>query len=93
MFEEAGLWVAQCLEHDIAAQAEDIDTLNARLNATLKAEFLESMKRHGEPFAGIDPAPERFQRMWNHRAQSFNIVNAPVVFNESRMNVDLALVA
>jgi hypothetical protein len=93
MFEEGGLWVAQCLEHDIAAQAENVDTLHARLNATLKAEYNESMERHGKPFAGIDPAPERFQRMWNQRAQSFDIVNPPFVFDDGRMKVDLALVA
>jgi len=64
VFQEGGLWVAQCLEHDIGAQAADVDTLISRLEVALKAELKESM-RHGKPLAGIDPAPERFHRMWD----------------------------
>ena len=51
------LWVAQCLEHDIGAQAADVDTLMTRLEVVLKAEMKESMAAHGKPFAGIGPAP------------------------------------
>jgi hypothetical protein len=37
------MWVAQCLEHDIGAQAEDVDTLNARLEVALRPEFKASI--------------------------------------------------
>ncbi len=47
----------------IGAQAPDLDTLQFRLGVVLDAEFEESMERHGEPFAGIDPAPEHYHRM------------------------------
>jgi hypothetical protein len=63
VFKDDDAWVAQCLEYDIGAQAEDIDTLNERLSAALKMEFKESIEQHGTPFAGIDPAPLRFQTM------------------------------
>jgi hypothetical protein len=26
------------------------------------------MRQHNRPFAGIDPAPERFLRMWERRS-------------------------
>ena len=68
VFQDDNLWVAQCLEHDIGAQAANVDALLTRLEVALKAEFKESMERHGKPFAGIDPAPERFHRMWDRRA-------------------------
>src|SRR5438105_2063111 len=73
MFRDGGLWVAQCLEYDIGAQAEDIDTLNDRLKVALKNELRESMEQHGKPFAGINQAPERFYQMWERRARSVEL--------------------
>ncbi len=77
VFQDNGMWVAQCLEHDIGAQAPDIDTLNARLEVVLRAEFKTSMEKHGKPFEGIEPAPERFQLMWEHRTRSIDFNPAP----------------
>ncbi len=92
MFEEAGQWVAQCLEYDIAAQAPNLDSLNDRLEVTLKAELAESIERHGSPFAGINPAPERYQRMWDRRVKSFD-VSANTKSVEGAPPLELALVA
>lgn len=69
VFQDADLWVAQCLEHDIGAQAPDVDTLMTRLQVVMSAELKESVERHREPFAGIEPAPERFLQMWERRAR------------------------
>ncbi len=91
VFQDDGLWVAQCLEYDIGAQAADIDSLNDRLIVVLKAECKESLERHGKPFAGIDPAPERFHLMWERRARS---VPAPWLTGRHQpLNVDFGLVA
>ena len=91
VFQDSGLWVAQCLEYDIGAQAPDLDTLHDRLNVTLKAELMESLSRHGKAFAGIDPAPERFHRMWERRARS---VGSGWTFDDDRsMKVDFGLAA
>jgi hypothetical protein len=84
------MWVAQCLEYDIGAQAADLDTLRDRLEATVRAELLESVQRQKEPFAGIPPAPDRFHRMWDHRAQSF--APPPWVMQE-KLKVDVGLAA
>jgi len=73
VFQDNGMWVAQCLEYDIGAQAKDIDTLNARLEVVLRAEFEASMKKHGKRFAGIGPAPQRFHLMWDHRVRSLDL--------------------
>jgi hypothetical protein len=93
VFQDDGLWVAQCLEHDIGAQAEDIDTLSDRLMTALKAEFKESIDRNGKPFAGIDPAPERFQVMWERRARSVEMTPAPWMLAGNRPKLNMALVA
>ena len=92
VFQDDDMWVAQCLEYDIGAQAADVDTLNARLMVALRAEFKESMERHGKPFVGIDRAPERFQAMWERRARSFDVSPAPWSRDKS-LNLDFGLVA
>jgi hypothetical protein len=93
MFQDSGMWVAQCLEYDIGVQAEDLDTLSDRLKVVLKAEFKESVERHGKPFAGIDPAPERFQLMWERRARSLEVTPAPWMTGGERPHLNMALVA
>lgn len=94
VFQDNGMWVAQCLEHDIGAQATDIDTLNARLEVVLRMEFKASMEKHGKPFAGIAPAPERFQLMWEHRTRSLDLNPAPwMTRDENSPQLNYALVA
>ncbi len=93
-FHENGLWVAQCLEYDIGAQAPDIDTLNARLEAVLREECEESMRQHNSPFAGIDPAPERYLLMWERRARSIDVSPAAWMSRlDRKVNINMALVA
>jgi hypothetical protein len=94
VFQDSGMWVAQCLEYDIGAQAEDIDTLNTRLEVVLRAEFEASMKKHGKPFAGIDPAPQRFQLMWEHRTRSIDVNPASWMTSHKDVpQIDFGLVA
>jgi hypothetical protein len=92
VFQDSGMWVAQCLEYDIGAQATDLDTLNSRLEGVLRNEYRASMEKHGKPFAGIDPAPDRFHLMWEHRARSLDFTPAPWMTKQFP-NLDYALVA
>lgn len=55
IFQEAGLWVGQCLEHDIGAQAEDTETLLDYLEVAIQAE---------SPLDDIAPAPKFYQDKW-----------------------------
>jgi hypothetical protein len=93
VFQDNGVWVAQCLEHDIGAQADDLDTLAERLEIALKIELKESMEQHREPFHGIAPAPDRFFRMWERRARSFELNAAPWMTSGNKTKLNLALVA
>ena len=94
VFNDAGVWVAQCLEFDIGAQAADLDTLRARLDVVIGAELKESEERGGRPFEGIEPAPVRFQEMWDRRSRTFEATDhwsdeiAP-----SRVHLDVGLAA
>ena len=78
LLKEGEHWVAQCLEYDIGAQARDLDQLRKRLLVALEAERDEDLRRHGEPFAGIGPAPQHYHDLWLHRAGEFTPVHPAV---------------
>ena len=63
MYEEDGFFIAQCLEHDICAQAKDRDTLVDRMECLIEYE-VEAMEASGQP---LDPAPKRFHDMWERQ--------------------------
>jgi hypothetical protein len=95
VFKDDGQWVAQCLEHDIGAQGPDVDTLMTRLEVVLDAECKASLDKGEEPFKGIDPAPARFQQMWERRARSVDMSPAPWMVGApgKSMSLGLGLVA
>src|ERR1700743_3710305 len=64
IFKDDDLWVAQCLEYDIDAQARDLKSLEQHLSLTLALEYEESVKVHGAPFAGIEKSPQQYFDMW-----------------------------
>ena len=58
LYREDDLWIGQCLEHDIRAQASNVKELENRLVATVEAH-----KEQGG-LADIGPAPKVFFDMW-----------------------------
>lgn len=88
MFKEGDTWVAQGLEHDIGAQAPDIETLQARFLAVVAAELEESVRRKGAPFAGIATAPEYYHDMWARQTMHFTPSPMP-----QSVNMQMALCA
>ena len=64
VYRDGDTWIAQCLEHDIAAQAHDLRELQHRMSVALEAERQETLTRFGEEFSGIDPAPQEFFDMY-----------------------------
>jgi hypothetical protein len=70
IFQDGDVWVAQCLEYDIGAQAQDLDTVRRRLAVAIEIERQTSLEIHGKDFAGIDEAPAHFFEMWEKRSKS-----------------------
>lgn len=70
MFRDGNSWVAQCLEHDIRAQADSLEKLQSRLQFALNLEREASVEINGEPFKGIDPAPASYFEMWENCSMS-----------------------
>jgi hypothetical protein len=68
LFREGDLWVGQCIEYDIGAQAKTLTELHKKLELTVMLDLQESVKRHGVPFKGIQPAPNSFADMWDKQS-------------------------
>lgn len=59
VYEEDGMFVAQCLEYDICTQAEDKEALRERMDVLLECE-MRAMEESGQV---LDPAPDVFHKM------------------------------
>ncbi len=93
-FQDGEQWVAQCLEHDISAQAPDLETLNARISLAIDLELKISMEKRTAPFAGLDPAPQHFFDMWDRRAGSLHVERpAAPTWHGKDLQVELSLCA
>ncbi len=64
VFREEGRWVAQCLEYDIATQAESMDGLYDKLGRVLASYLSLAAGQAMSPFDGIPPAPKRYWEMY-----------------------------
>jgi hypothetical protein len=58
-FKEGESWVAQCLEHDVCAQAGDLDTVRARIEVAIQAEA---------PLKDLPSAPAHFFELWDRKS-------------------------
>lgn len=57
-------WSAQCLEHDIATQAETLKDLFYEMERMLVSHMAQAAEEGSEPFAGIGPAPEKYWKIF-----------------------------
>lgn len=63
-FRGSSKWVAQCLEYDIATQADSLEQLETRLVQALNAEVEFSRRLDKQAFTRLPKAPERYWAMW-----------------------------
>lgn len=64
ILQQAGWWVAQCLEYNYVALAKTLEDLPAELERALTAQILISLEHGVEPFHGFKPAPRRYWEMY-----------------------------
>jgi hypothetical protein len=62
--DEKGLWCAQCLEYDIAAQAGTVEELRKEFSSLLSSYIQISADLNRRPFEGLPRAPRRFFKMY-----------------------------
>ena len=91
---EGDMWVAQCLEYDIGAQAPGLELLQDRLCATIAAHCDISCLENKTPFNGIDPAPEYFHEIWERHEIRLKplMVSDRLVWNKKHIRLEMALV-
>jgi hypothetical protein len=78
VFREEDLYVAQCLEHDISVQAQDLNALMDRLDLALEAECALSAERSGGTLEHIAPAPNYFHALWDKGSLAIRRLNVPI---------------
>ncbi len=88
VYPEGELFIAQCLEMDIATQARDIPTLLERLDLTIDAECSMSREMNEEPWNRIAPAPNYFHDLWEKRSVTLTHLHVPV---HQHLKVEIAL--
>lgn len=93
VYRDGDMYIAQCLEMDIATQARDLDTLLERLDLTIDAECASSKERGESPFKGIAPAPNYFHGLWEKRSVSLKHLRFPVAEHFGNVEVVLAKAA
>lgn len=62
--EDRIVWVAQCLEHDIAAQAKGFAGLEAQLERVIIARFVIAKERRIDPLKSLGPASKPYWDRW-----------------------------
>lgn len=89
VYREGDVYVAQCLEHDIATQGADIPAALERLDLTIDAECALGKEVGGQAFSNIPAAPNYFHTLWAKRSMTLAHVTMPVG-HHCRMDVALA---
>jgi hypothetical protein len=74
LIKEGTQWVAQCLEHDLAAQGVEIDDAVDAFASILAAKIIADIKAGREPLANCKPAPAHYFAL----AQRAKHLDAPV---------------
>jgi hypothetical protein len=69
LFREAGGWVAQCLEYDIAAQGSSKVQAYRSLRYVIAGHLVLDQQKGRSPFQGIERAPEWY---WEQSRKALN---------------------
>lgn len=57
---EGEAWIAQCLEHDIAAQGKTLHEAEEIFGRTFVGQLMLDFRRGKEPLQGVRPAPRTY---------------------------------
>jgi len=72
-FQEHGLWIAQCLEHDLCTSAKNYSDLGRKLASQLRLQIYLDRKRGKEPLQDIPRAPQKFWNMYSSGAPAEDV--------------------
>lgn len=65
LIEHDDAWVAQCIEYDLAAQAESLPAVLDEFDRVLQARVSIALERGLDPFADLPSAPAEYEADFN----------------------------
>lgn len=75
-----GVWVAQCLQYDLTAQAEKLTDLPYELDRVLVGHMVIAAE-HGEvPFENLDVAPQEYWELFEHASGRYERTQRPPAY-------------
>lgn len=92
-FREGDLWVAQCIEYDIAARSKSFDDLREKFERTFMANLCVSMELGRMSLEGIGPAPLEILHMYEAAKESMVRKGAKPASSKGVRIKDMRLVA
>lgn len=83
-------WVAQCLQYDIAVQADSLPELKDAFHSVLAGNVLLALERGLNPLADFKPAPEKYWKQYREARES--ILGLPIEVPQDRIpkTIDLS---
>ena len=78
--ESSGIWVAQALERDIAAQGRSVEEAKIAFERTVDGYLRLDGKLQREPLSGLKPAPRPYWEVWERVAKKH--LETPVAAEE-----------
>ena len=95
LLHEAGQWVAQCLNPDVAEQGATIREAKGNLAKALSAHIVLALQNNQEPFSGLSPAPVEYWARFRdgQRLTDQEPVFVPPAFMVNAMATDLRVSA
>lgn len=85
---EPGLWIGQCLQYDLGAQAKTLPDLLYEIQRSVVGYIAICSQREVEPFLGLDSAPTEYWEMWKEATAE---VHADVLPFRSKRSVPVPI--
>ena len=64
LFQEGGGWIAQCLDHDIVTQGDNIKQAQERMILTIICQITLALKVGKTPLSDVEKAPEKYWKLF-----------------------------
>ena len=76
-FHDEGVWIAQCVEYDIAVSATTLPKLRKAFEQAVIANICVNEKLGRSRLDGIPPSPSKFRDLFNNADTDLHPINQP----------------
>jgi hypothetical protein len=66
LYVKSDIWIAQCIDFDIATQAESAKKVIESFERVFAAQLLYDQQKRRQPLEGISPAPDHFSQAFEN---------------------------